>query len=49
MLDIFAWAGLDWIYDRVEGRCGRLTAWLVTMALALAIIASAAAILFALL
>jgi hypothetical protein len=38
MLDILALTGLEWLYDRIEDRYGRRAAWLVTSALALAII-----------
>ena len=41
MLDIFAQSGLEWVYDRVERRYGRAVAWLVTLALAGAMIAIA--------
>ncbi|HUE80028.1 MAG TPA: hypothetical protein VMN38_10410 [Sphingomicrobium sp.] len=33
-LDIFALSGLEWVYDKVERRYGRVAAWLVTVALA---------------
>lgn len=49
MLDIFALSGLEWVYDRVENRFGRITAWVVTMALALAVLGTAAAVLIAVL
>ena len=38
MLDIFALSGLEWLYDRVEGRYGRAAAWLVTSGAALIVI-----------
>jgi Na+/melibiose symporter-like transporter len=38
MIDILAFAGLDWLYDRIEGRYGRGVAWLVTFALGLSIL-----------
>lgn len=44
-LDIFALSGLEWGYDRVEDRFGRVAAWVVTMALALAVSGIAAAVL----
>ena len=49
MLDIFALSGLEWVYDRVEDRFGRVAAWVVTMALALAVLGIAVAILLAIL
>src|SRR5260221_14703996 len=49
MLDIFALSGLEWVYDRVEDRFGRVAAWFVTMTLALAVLGIAAAVLIAVL
>jgi hypothetical protein len=49
MLDIFALSGLEWVYERVKGRFGRVAAWIVTMALVLAVLAIAAAVLLAVL
>ena len=38
MLDIIAMTGLEWLYDVVENRFGRLAATVVTAGLALGII-----------
>ena len=40
MADIGILAGLEWIYDRVEERFGKLAAWLVTLGLTSAIFAA---------
>lgn len=37
--DLLAFAGLDWLYDRIEDRYGRGAAWLVTFAAGLSVIA----------
>jgi len=47
MLDILAFSGLEWVYDRVEDRFGKAAAWIVTLALALTILGIAAAVLVA--
>ena len=39
MADIGILAGLEWIYDRVEERFGKLAAWAVTLGLTAAIVA----------
>lgn len=36
--DLLAFAGLDWLYDRIEDRYGRGAAWLATFAAGLSII-----------
>ena len=45
LADIFALSGLGLLYDKIEARYGRLAAWLVTLAIALGIIATLIAIL----
>ena len=47
--DIFALSGLEWVYDRVERRHGRAVAFLVTLTLAVVIVASLVAVLIAIL
>ena len=49
MLDVFALSGLEWLYDRVDDRFGRVAAWVVTMVLALALLGIAVAVLIAVL
>ena len=38
MLDIIALTGLDWLYDIVENRYGRVAASVTTIALALGVV-----------
>jgi hypothetical protein len=40
MLDVAALSGLEWVYDKVEDRYGRLAAWLVTILIAFSILAA---------
>jgi hypothetical protein len=40
MADIGIFAVLEWIYDRVEQRFGKLAAWVVTLSLTAAIVAA---------
>jgi hypothetical protein len=49
MLDIFALSGLEWVYDRVADRHGRVVAWTVTVTLGLAILGIPVGVLIALL
>lgn len=37
-LDLLELCGLGWLYDRVEDRFGDATAWLVTLAFAVALL-----------
>jgi hypothetical protein len=37
MLDLLAFAGLDWLYDAVEKRFGVAAAWLVTLFVGLSV------------
>ena len=39
-MDLVAQLGLEWIYDKVEDRFGRLAAWLATIGLAALILAA---------
>ena len=49
MLDKVALCGLEWVYDKVEERYGRLAAWLVTISLAGAMLAVIVAVIVAVL
>jgi hypothetical protein len=49
MMDIVAWCGLEWVYDKVEHRYGRAAAWLVTLTLGVAFLAACVAVLVAIL
>jgi hypothetical protein len=49
MLDVFALSGLEWVFDKVVYRYGRVAAWVVTSALAVAILAIVIAVLIAVL
>ena len=40
MLDLFAESGLEWVYDRVEERYGRVVGWVVTMTLGIVMVAA---------
>ena len=43
MADIGVLAALEWIYDKVEQRFGKLAAWVVTLGLTAVIVAAIAA------
>lgn len=45
MLDVVALMGLEWVYVKVEERYGRAAAWVVTITLAVAMLAAGVAIL----
>ena len=44
MGDIFAIAGLEWVYDQLEDRFGRRVAWIGTFLLSIASLAAVGAI-----
>ena len=46
-LDIVALCGLDWVYDRVESRYGRVVAFVAALTLGFAILAGLVAALIA--
>jgi hypothetical protein len=44
MMHVFSLTGLEWIYDKVEDRYGRVAAWVVTLAFTAAVIGVAVAV-----
>ncbi|WP_309662622.1 hypothetical protein [Sphingomonas sp.] len=48
-MDIVSLLGLEWLYDKVEGRFGQVAAWLVTIVLTVAVLGAIVAVLMAVL
>ena len=46
-MDVVALLGLEWIYDKVEDRYGRLAAWFVTIGLAALILGAVVVLIIA--
>jgi hypothetical protein len=48
-MDIVSLLGFEWVYDKVEARFGQVAAWLVTIALTVALLGAGVAVLMAVL